>query len=154
MAMDKELIARIRAAFDAAPAPADDELLHPQCMDDCDVLQFYGGLRWQDMTDEMVVYNYAAPTVFSPKAFRHYLPAYLIWALGHPDSPEYAGEAILRALDPGTDAELLHDFRKSHFDALDPEQVAVVKAFLWAMSARPSLAEYADAALVNHWIDA
>lgn len=152
--MDEDLIARIRAAFEAAPLPGDDELLHPDCMDDCDILQFYGGVRWQDMTDEMVVYNYAAPTAFGPKAFRHYLPAYLIWTLRHPDSPEYAGEAILRALDPGTGSEWLHDFRKSHFDALAPDEVAVVRAFLWEMSRRPSLAEYAEAALVNHWIDA
>ena len=152
--MDEELVSRIRAAFDDAPLPGDDELLHPDCMDDCDILQFYGGVRWQDMTDEMVVYNYAAPTAFSAKAFCHYLPAYLIWTLRNPESPEYAGEALLRALDPGTSGEYLHDFRKSHFDALDPEQVAVVKAFLWKMSSRPSLAEYADAALLNHWLGA
>lgn len=152
--MDEELVARICSAFGDAPRPGDDELLHPDCMDDCDILQFYGGVRWQDMTDEMVIYNYAAPTAFSAKAFRYYLPAFLIWTLRNPGSPEYAGEALLRALDPGTSAELLHDFRRSHFDALDPDEVAVVREFLRKMSGHPALAEYAEAALVNHWIEA
>jgi hypothetical protein len=148
-----ELRSRILTAFDAREPPRDSELLHPDCMDDCDILQFYGGVRWQDMSDEMIVYNYAALTAFSPRAFAYYLPAYMLWTLSYPDSIEYAGEALLRALDPGTSAEMLHDFRKSHFDALNRKQRETVSNFLEALSDHKDLGEYASDALLNHWLE-
>ncbi len=134
--------------------PADEELLHPDCMDDVDVLEFYGGVRWQEMTDEMVVYSYAAPTAFSAVAFAYYLPAYLIWTLNNADRTEIAGESILLALDPGTEKELLHDFRKSKFERLTNDQVEAVKGFLWHLETHADLGPFAQAALVNYWIDA
>ncbi|MCX2722475.1 DUF6714 family protein [Roseibium salinum] len=152
--IEDDLCRWIEEAFEDVPQPSDDELLHPGCMDDCDILQFYGGVSSQDMSGAMIVYNYAALTAFSAAAFRYYLPAYMLWTLRNPDSIEYAGEATLRALDPGTADEMLHDFQKSHFDELDRAQVEVVKAFLLTISDHPDLGEYADAALLNHWLDA
>jgi hypothetical protein len=49
------LIEAIQSAFEGNEMPSDDELLHPECMDDVDVLEFYGGVRWQDMSDDNVV---------------------------------------------------------------------------------------------------
>ncbi len=151
---EKELGRQILDTFEEDPPPLDDELLHPDCMDDCDILQFYGGIRWRDMSDAMIVYNYAALTAFAPKAFRYYLPAYLLWTLRNADSVEYVGEATLRALDPGTPAEMLHAFRKSHFAELDARQVGVVKAFLVVLANHPDLGEFAEDALLNHWLEA
>ncbi len=150
----QQLVEEIRAAFEGAEPPADDRILHPDCRDDVDILEFYGGVRWQDMTDENVIYSYAAPTAFSAEAFRYYLPAFLIWTLKNLDSVEYASESILLALDPGTDKELLHDFRKSKFDAMTPDQVAVVRKFLWHVSEHDHLGCLAEQALINHWMDA
>ena len=150
----KSLIDEIDEAFEGLEPPEDNELLHPDCMDDVDILEFYGGRRRQDMTDENIIYSYAAPTAFSPKAFRYYLPAYLIWTLKNRDTVEIAAETILLALDPGTERELLHDFRKSKFSLLTTQQIAVVKSFLWDMAKHPDLGEFADCALVNYWIEA
>ncbi len=149
-----KLIEAIQSAFEGNEMPSDDELLHPDCMDDVDVLEFYGGVHWRDMTDDNVVYSYAAPTAFSPIAFRYYLPAYLIWTLNNAESVEVAGESILLALDPGTEKELLHDFRKSKFDLLTKDQVEAVKAFLWHLEDHSDLGPFAQTALVNYWIDA
>ncbi len=147
------LIAEIKTAFDGSKMPADDELLHPDCRDDVDILEFYGGIKWQDMTDEMVVYAYAAPTAFSAKAFQYYLPAYLAWTLRNPDSPEYAGESILLALDPGTPDEGLHDFRKSKFAMLTLEQRDVIRKILCHLTNHANLGELAETALLNCWLD-
>ncbi|WP_377192896.1 DUF6714 family protein [Ruegeria meonggei] len=141
----------IKAAFDCLEPPSDDELLHPDCMDDVDILEFYGGVKWQEMTDRMIVYGYAAPTAFSPKAFQYYLPAYLIWTLRNPDSPEYASESIIQALDPGTSKEMLHDFRKSKFSLLSLEQKEAVRRFLCHFANHPDLGEDAERALLNYW---
>ncbi len=49
------MIEEINHAFAGLEPPADDKLLHPDCMDDVDILDFYGGVRREDMSDEMVV---------------------------------------------------------------------------------------------------
>ncbi|WP_299987134.1 DUF6714 family protein [uncultured Ruegeria sp.] len=149
----KALITLINTAFDGLDPPLDDELLHPDCMDDVDILEFYGGIRWPEMTDQMIIHGYAAPTAFSAKAFQYYLPAYLIWTLRNSDSPEYANESILLALDPGTSKEMLHDFRKSKFSLLTPEQKEVVARVLHYFADHPDLGEFAEMALVNYWMD-
>ncbi len=147
------LTTQIITAFVGLDPPADDELLHPECMDDVDVLEFYGGVKWHEITDQMIVNGYAAPTAFSAKAFQYYLPAYLIWTLHNSDSLEYASESILLALDPGTSKEMLHEFRKSKFDQLTSAQKEVVLRFLYYFSGHPKLGEFAEAALVNYWIE-
>ncbi|MDX1710961.1 MAG: DUF6714 family protein [Rhodovibrionaceae bacterium] len=168
MPLDRERIAAVRrqieAAFAAAEQPGDGELLHPQCMDDVDILSFYsdaacnaafgGAPHWREVPDATIVYEYAALTAFSPKAFRFYLPAYLLYTLAHYADPEYAAESTLRALDPGTDKEMLHGFMASHYALLDAAETDAVVAFLELMAEDPDLAEFAEAALVNWWYGA
>ncbi len=149
----KRLVQEIVDAFKDLTCPSDSELLHPDCFDDVDILEFYGGVRWQEMTDTMVVRGYAAPAAFSPRAFQYYLPAYLIWTLKNPDSPEYAGESLLLALDPASDGERLHAFKKSKFQMLTPQQVSVVRKFLRLLSDHAYLGELAEQALANYWAD-
>ncbi len=122
-------------------------------MDDVDILEFYGGIKWQDMTDDMVVYGYAAPTAFSAKAFQYYLPAYLLWTLRNPDSPEYAGESTLLALDPGRPDECLHEFRKSKFAMLTLKQRELIRKILCHFANHAYLGELAETALLNYWLD-
>lgn len=158
MPLDKTTIETISTLIDQAFSrllpPGDDKLLHPECRDDVDVQEFYGAIRCEALTDAMIVYGYAAPTAFSPEAFRYYLPAYLKWTLRNADSIDIAGESILMALDPGTDSDFLHAFRKSKFALFDEDQIAVVGTFLHAISEHPDLGPFAENALVNYWLDA
>ncbi|MGI9352860.1 MAG: DUF6714 family protein [Rhizobiaceae bacterium] len=147
------LIDKFGSAFGDLNPPSDEQLLHPDCCDDVDILEFYGGIRWQDLTDKEIVYGYAAPTSFSPKAFRYYLPAYACWTLRNLDSKEYASESFLLALDPGTEHEMLHQFRKSKFDEISAAEAKLIQQFLWYVSDHPNLGEFADNALANYWME-
>lgn len=148
----RTLIHDIQSAFAGVALPLEDQLLHPDCMDDVDVQEFYGGIRREDMNSNMVVYSYAALNCFSPQAFRYYLPAYLMWTLNNADSIEYVGEATFVALDPGTEQEMLHEFRKSKFSHFDTEQFRVVSQFLQHFSDHQYFGELADQALLNYWM--
>ncbi len=148
------LIDEIERAFADGVPPPDDRLLHPDCRDDVDILEFFGGPLRSELRDQTIVTHYAALTAFSPEAFQYYLPAFLIWTLNHLDDGEYATESTLVALDPGTEREMLHEFRKSHFDLLTAEQIAAVRHALWHIAEHPDLGEFAESALVNYWIDA
>ncbi|SLN65124.1 hypothetical protein RUM8411_03234 [Ruegeria meonggei] len=122
-------------------------------MDDVDILEFYGGVRWQDLTDQIIESGYAAPNAFSAKAFQYYLPAYLIWTLRNPDSPLYVGESVLLALNPGTSKEMLRHFRKSKFSLLTFGQQETVQKFLYHLADNPNHSELAEAALLTYWMD-
>ena len=77
------IVNEIKGAFTDVPHPGDDLMLHPQCMDDNDVEEFYGGIHWHDVPGEIIERNNASLCFFSPEAYRFYLPAYLIWVLNN-----------------------------------------------------------------------
>lgn len=142
MALDPDAagraVAAIEAAFGSLMPPGDAALLHPRCMDDNDIAEFYGTPDWRDLPDDLLVRNYAALSFFSAEAFRYYLPAFMVWSLRHSDSPEYLVEATLRAFDPGSDAEALRAFQVSKFTLFDAAQRRAVVAFLGRCGPRPA----------------
>jgi hypothetical protein len=155
MALDPQAVdhavAAIERAFAGLEPPGDAALLHPQCRDDNDVAEFYGAPARQELPEDLLVRNYAAPSFFSAEAFRYYMPAFMIWSLRHADSPEYLAEAALRAFDPGRPEEALHAFQVSKFALLDAAQRRAVVRFLEAFRGDPALGGIAAAALANHW---
>ena len=81
-----ETLATIGAAFADAPRPSDRELLHERCFDDNDIAALYGVAHWRELDDATVEREYAALSFLSPAGFRHFIPAYLGFALRHPDT--------------------------------------------------------------------
>lgn len=155
MALDPEVVVTtvtaIEAAFADLSPPGDDALLHPQCMDDNDVAEFYGEPDWRDLSETFLLRNYAAPSFFSAEAFRYYLPAFMVWSLKNAESPEYLAEATLRAFDPGPEGAPLHAFQVSKFALFDPAQRTAIAAFLKAFRGEAELGEIAQAALSHYW---
>lgn len=155
MALDPQAVeaavAAIEQAFAGLTVPGDDALLHPQCMDDGDIAEFYGAPDWRELPDELLIRSYAAPAFFSAAAFRYYLPAFMLWSLRHAESPEYLAEATLRAFDPGAPTEPLHDFQVSKFALFDANQRRAVVRFLEVLSRDDNLGPLAEAALRGYW---
>ena len=144
-------IEAIETAFAGLTLPSDDKLLHPQCMDDGDIKDFYGGPKASALPDEMIIGNYAAPSFFSAEAFQYYMPAFMLWALRHPDTVEYAPESTLHALDPAATGTDLHAFQVSKYALFTDAQRRAVIAFLRAFSRDADLGPIAESALANHW---
>lgn len=155
MALDPQAVAAAVAAIEAAFAeltpPGDDALLHPQCRDDGDIAEFYGAPDRRELPEALLIRSYAAPSFFSAAAFRYYLPAFMLWALSHPESPEYLAEATLRAFDPGGAGEALRDFQVSKFALFDAAQRRAVVRFLEAFAGDRELGPLAAAALRGYW---
>jgi hypothetical protein len=125
MASRDEVLSQIERAFADLPRPADDELLHPDARDDNE-------------------YEYAALFFLGPAGFRHFLPAYMSFALRHQDSGAAVVGSTVYALTPAQ-GDLL-DFSVSKFALFDPAQSTTVLAFLEAMVGH----EDVDKAL-EHW---
>ncbi len=128
----QELVARIASAFGDVPRPPDDALLHPDARDDNDIAALYGVSSWRDLDDATVEREYAALAFLAPEGFRHFLPAYLSFALRHPTSGAAAVGSVVYALGP-LDEEPLASFMRSKFAGFSAAQSAAVVAFLEAM---------------------
>lgn len=156
MVLDPDIIrttiAEIEAAFSGLRPPDDAQLLHPQCMDDGDIVDFYGPLERRQLSDDSIIRNYAAPSFFSAEAFQYYMPAFMIWSLNHYDTIEYAPESTIRAFDPTNEKPGLYEFQVSKFALFTERQRASVIRFLQAFSSDPDLGPIARDALTNYWL--
>ena len=50
-------IVEIEDAFSGLDPPGDAQLLHPQCMDDGDIADFYGELDRRQLSDDTIIGN-------------------------------------------------------------------------------------------------
>ena len=127
-------LTQIEDAFADAPRPPNEALLHEQCMDDNDIVYLYPVEHWRDMSDELVETEYAALSFLSPAGFRHFIPAYMSFALRRLDSGAAAVDSTIWSLAPVFyDGAALQDFTVSKLSAFTDAQRAAVVAFLEAV---------------------
>jgi hypothetical protein len=130
----EQALATIEAAFAGAPRPPDAELLHERCFDDNDIVALYGVPHWHELDDATVEREYAALSFLSPAGFRHFIPAYLSFALRHLGSGAAAVDSTIWSLAPVFYEDAgLKDFVVSKLASLTDSQRAAVVAFLEAV---------------------
>ena len=137
----QEAAQAVDVGFSRVERPANEELLHPRCMDDGDLLELYEVTDWREMRDELIVRSYAAPSFLSAAGFRYFLPAFLSYGLRNPDSPEFVIESTIFHLTPGD------DFTESRFTLFDGPQRHAIRLFLEAMAP-----QYEVEAAVAYWM--
>jgi hypothetical protein len=139
MRSTEDVIGQIERAFADPPRPADEQLLHPDARDDNDIKSLYGVAHWRDLSDEAVEYEYAALFFLGPAGFRHFLPAYMSFALRHQDSGAAVVGSTVYALTPSQGD--LRAFSLSKFALFDDAQRSAVLAFLEAMAGHEDVDE-------------
>jgi hypothetical protein len=127
-------LAQIEKAFADAPRPPNEDLLHEQCRDDNDIVHLYPLEHWRDMPDDLVESEYAALSFLSPDGFRHFIPAYMGFALRRLDSGAAAVDSTIWSLAPVFyEDAAIGEFVVSKLSALTDRQRAAVIAFLEAV---------------------
>jgi hypothetical protein len=145
------VLSQIGAAFAAAPRPSDDALLHERCYDDNDIAALYGVAHWRDLGDDTVEREYAALSFLSPDGFRHFIAAYMGFALRHLGTGAAAVDSTIWALSPHVNrTEELREFARSKLAGFDAAQRAAAVAFLQAVRDRDA-ARAADAEWALAW---
>jgi hypothetical protein len=130
----RSTLAQIEKAFADAPRPANDDLLHEQCMDDNDIVHLYPVEHWRDVPDELVESEYAALSFLSPDGFRHFIPAYMIFTLRRLGSGAAAVDSTIWSLAPVFyEDEALKDFTVSKFASFSEHERGAVIVFLEAV---------------------
>jgi hypothetical protein len=90
---------------------------------------------WQDIPDHEIEHCDCQLAHMQGEAFRYYLPAYMVYALGH------AQDSIMQSAIPGsvifglTPSKCVPSYSASQYRLLDPRQKEAVAAFLAYMAA-------------------
>src|SRR5262245_42418282 len=103
-------------------------------MDDSDIVQLYPIGHWRELPDDLVEREYAALSFLSPDGFRHFIPAYMGFALRRLDSGAAAVDSTIWSLAPVFyEDAAIQAFTVSKFASLSDAQRAAVAAFLEAV---------------------
>jgi uncharacterized protein DUF6714 len=130
----RQTLAQIEAAFTDAPRPSNDDLLHAQCRDDNDIAQLYSVRHWRELTDELVESEYAALSFLSPDGFRHFIAAYMGFALRNLASGAAAVDSTIWSLSPVVYTDrAIREFVLSKLAGLTAAQREAVLEFLEAV---------------------
>jgi len=124
------LRSKITDAFSSIPHPGKENVTEHQC-EECDELRdTFGPLEWQRVPPEIIDANFGQLPLFTPEAFRYFLPSYILRCLDNFDSENSVCEFVIYAVAP-TGGE---DWEKKRYaeriSLFSSEQRAAVAAFL------------------------
>ena len=134
-----DAIAAIEAAFADVPRPSDDELLHPRCVDDGDLAGLSPYHDWREVPDEVLEGAYAALSFLSAAGYRFFIPAYLRYALRHPQSGAAVVDSTIWSLIPELYEQDLAVFARSKYELLDDTQRRAIGLALEALTPEEDL---------------
>jgi len=123
-----DVIAQIEAAFADTPPPGDgyDDISAVNYYDE-GIVDYFRGTTWRRHRVQDLRFHDCALSYFTDKAFRYWLPAFMIAELEHPVEADVIGEDIAHHLIRGADARL-RQFAQDELEA--------VAAFLEECAAR------------------
>lgn len=119
---------RLRAAF-TGPPPVGLRAIAPHACPECDALaKDLNGRSFGEVAPDALARHADALPLLSPEAFRHYLPAWLLYGLDHPD--DAVMEMAIYHLTPSPALRLdSGDYWEARFGVLSPEERAAIGAF-------------------------
>lgn len=143
MSHRKEIISAIERAFEHVEYPGDDNIVRDFVNDPEDMKEAFIGKSWREISVQ-VMYNFRLDLLlFTPKAFRYYLPAFLIASLKPTFKPLYFGEiteyvfislvpldSFVNTFPPDALSTLTKDFFE-RVEGLDEPQKTAIKKFLF-----------------------
>ena len=92
----------------------------------------FAGIKWQEISDELLLKQYDAIPLFTPQAFIYFLPAFLIYTLKNFDSHSLLGEFTIYALTPDKKWNLdnMKSYWTERLSLLSNKQMEVIYDFL------------------------
>ena len=121
---------QIREAFANVPYPGDDDLVGHKCEECKEVEARFKGQAWQELSSDTIDSYYFALSLFTPPAFRYYLPAFMIFTLENLDSGSSAVDTTVFSLCPLDSDNDSFQFIRVRCDAITTRQKDVVRVFL------------------------
>ncbi|MGZ4131558.1 MAG: DUF6714 family protein [Actinomycetota bacterium] len=134
-----DAIAALEVAFADVQRPSDEELLHPRCFDDGDLVELYPYDDWRAVPDDVLERAYAALAFLSATGYRFFIPAYLRYVLRHPQSGAAVVDSTIWSLIPELYERELVAFSRSKYELLDDAQRRAIEIALEVLTPEEDL---------------
>lgn len=136
---ENKLAAAIIGAFLDVPKPNETSIAPHQCEECREICEAFAPFEFGELPGDVIALHYDSLPLLSPPALHHYLPAYLLYALEHPDSDVF--EFTIYQLSPSK--KLRQEIAGNHRDRIvrfTLEQRGVVLEFLrWASTTKEAV---------------
>jgi len=115
-----DVVARIEAAFADTPSPGTDyDDISATKYDDEGIVDYFRGTTWRGHRVQDLRYHEAAMSFFTDKAFRFWLPAFMLAELESPVEADVIGEGIAFHLTEASNADArLQAFAQDELEAI------------------------------------
>jgi hypothetical protein len=130
--------AQIEVAFADTPAPGEGFDDISASMDDEDIVDYFRGTTWRGHRVQDLRYHEVALALFTDKAFRYWLPAFMLAELDHPVEADVIASGIAFHL---TDSQ----FADARLRQFPRDELEAVAAFLNLCAQRYDGIDYRDA---------
>ena len=120
---------KVLVAFADVPRPDENDVAPCPCQECTALARTLAGAEWRTVTPDVLEATHEQLPLFSARAFRYFLPAYLFYSLDHFG---YDGvcEFTVYALTPGKETESSAAYNRERFGRFTPEQMDAVYDFL------------------------
>ena len=116
---EKEVAAQIEAAFADTPSPGTEFDDISATKHDEDIVDYFRGMTWRGHRVQDLRRHCAAMSFFTDKAFRYWLPAFMLAELENPVEADVIGESIEFSLTKSSDADArLREFTPDELEAI------------------------------------
>ena len=137
----QQLRAVIMDAFSSTPHPGMQNTTEHSC-GECDELRnTFGPMEWEAIPQDIIDDNFGQLSLFTPEAYRYFLPAYLLRCLDNFDPDNMVCEFVIYSLTPDNN-ENGKQWAAERHDLLDQKQKDAMVAFLKHVLAAESFKDF------------
>ncbi len=127
----RQIAGEVAEAFARVSYPGDDRLLEsPTHWESASVLEAFRGKQWRSVALDVLFTHRLSLALFSPEAFRFYLPAYLTAALLHSEAVDTLRENVFFLLTPSDSDGVRSNWLQARIALLDAKQKAAIRRFV------------------------
>ena len=121
---------KILAAFDAVPRPGKRNITSHKCEECYELRDTFGSLQWDQIPAAVVDENFGQLPLFTPKAYKYFLPAYLLRCLESLDPESMVCEFVIYSLTPEPVADEMKQWVAERRKLFDQKQQEAIVEFL------------------------
>ncbi len=129
----KEFVEAVEKAFMETEYPGDDDIVYKTSLhldDSRTTLKSFQGKHWRDISLDTLVLNRDHLPFFAPRAYRFYLPAFLIASILHFEKVDVLKNNTLYSLTPPLPEDSWYSSFHEQVSGFEPAQRHVIRVFL------------------------
>ena len=136
------LLERIDRVFPKSEAIESESITKHPCDECIAIRNDFAGVAWWSADPELIDAYFTSLSLFTPKAFHYYLPAYLVYSLNHFEPFEGAVEFSIYALSLELDDPRRNKWLTERKNLFTEEQRQVIVKFLELVRDHPEMEIY------------